>query len=90
MGSEPVPDSAAVPHLHGAHVPPDSDGDPMVWITRGQDADFYYPNGQLATTMWYHDHIMGRTRVNVYAGLVGTFISSEETHVDTYIPRILS
>jgi hypothetical protein len=33
---------------------------------------------------------MGRTRVNVYAGLVGTFLSSEETHVDTYIPRILS
>jgi len=68
-----------VPHLHGAHVPPDSDGDPMVWITRGQDADFYYPNGQLATTMWYHDHIMGRTRVNVYAGLVGTSFSSMET-----------
>ncbi len=52
---------------------------PWSGITRGQDADFYYPNGQLATTMWYHDHIMGRTRVNVYAGLVGTSFSSMET-----------
>lgn len=86
LGSEPVPDSAAVPHLHGAHVPPDSDGDPMVWITRGQDADFYYPNGQLATTMWYHDHIMGRTRVNVYAGLVGFYLLRDEDEAELGLP----
>lgn len=67
-----MPDSANVVHLHGAHVPPESDGDPMNWSVRGEDKEHYYPNEQLAATMWYHDHVMTRTRVNVYAGLAGT------------------
>lgn len=33
-----------------------------------------YPNSQRASTMWYHDHALGLTRLNVYTGLVGFFI----------------
>jgi bilirubin oxidase len=33
-----------------------------------------YPNDQPATTLWYHDHTMGLTRLNVQAGLAGFYL----------------
>jgi bilirubin oxidase len=35
---------------------------------------FQYPNDQPATTLWYHDHTLGMTRVNVYAGPAGYWL----------------
>ena len=37
-------------------------------------AIFQYPNDQRAGTLWYHDHAMGMTRLNVYAGPAGFFL----------------
>ncbi len=37
-------------------------------------AVFQYPNDQRATTLWYHDHSLGMTRVNVYAGPAGFYL----------------
>jgi len=37
-------------------------------------AVFEYPNTQRASTIWYHDHTLGLTRLNVYAGPAGFFI----------------
>ena len=37
-------------------------------------ATFQYPNTQRAGTIWYHDHALGMTRLNVYAGPAGFFI----------------
>jgi spore coat protein A len=37
-------------------------------------AVFQYPNTQRASTIWYHDHALGMTRLNVYAGPAGFFI----------------
>ena len=37
-------------------------------------AVFQYPNDQRATTLWYHDHALGMTRLNVYAGPAGFFL----------------
>ncbi|HMB06504.1 MAG TPA: multicopper oxidase [Isosphaeraceae bacterium] len=37
-------------------------------------ATYQYPNTQRATTLWYHDHSLGMTRANVYAGLAGFYI----------------
>jgi FtsP/CotA-like multicopper oxidase with cupredoxin domain len=37
-------------------------------------ATFEYPNDQLATTLWYHDHTLGMTRTNVYAGPAGFYL----------------
>ncbi len=37
-------------------------------------AVFQYPNNQRATTLWYHDHVLGMTRVNVYAGPAGFYL----------------
>jgi FtsP/CotA-like multicopper oxidase with cupredoxin domain len=35
---------------------------------------FQYPNNQRECTLWYHDHTLGMTRLNVYAGPAGFFI----------------
>ena len=37
-------------------------------------AAFKYPNDQPATTLWYHDHTLGMTRANVYAGPAGFWL----------------
>jgi len=37
-------------------------------------SSFNYPNDQRATTLWYHDHTLGMTRLNVYAGPAGFYL----------------
>ena len=37
-------------------------------------ATVQYPNRQRASTLWYHDHALGLTRLNVYAGPAGFFL----------------
>lgn len=37
-------------------------------------AVFQYPNENRASTVWYHDHALGMTRLNVYAGPAGFYI----------------
>lgn len=79
----PVP---AVAHLHGGEVPSAYDGGPDAWYTkrhRGYGVlrgpgyvtkKFTYPNTQEAATLWYHDHKLGGTRLNVYSGLSGFYL----------------
>jgi len=40
-------------------------------------ANFTYPNTQPSTTIWYHDHALGMTRNNVYAGPAGFWLIRE-------------
>jgi len=40
-------------------------------------ASFSYPNSQPSTTLWYHDHSLGMTRNNVYAGPAGFWLVRE-------------
>jgi spore coat protein A len=61
-------------HLHGGHVPEDADGDPEATLLPGQDVTYAYPNNQGAATLWYHDHAMGITRLNVMMGLAGFYL----------------
>jgi spore coat protein A, manganese oxidase len=37
-------------------------------------AIFQYPNEDRASTKWYHDHTLGMTRLNVYAGPAGFYL----------------
>jgi FtsP/CotA-like multicopper oxidase with cupredoxin domain len=37
-------------------------------------ATFQYPNPDRASTNWYHDHALGMTRLNVYAGPAGFYL----------------
>ena len=64
-----------VTHLHGGHVPARFDGQPEYHILPGDPPDTYvYPNNQDAATVWYHDHALGITRLNVYAGMAGFYL----------------
>ena len=49
-------------------------------------AIFEYPNDQNATTLWYHDHTLGMTRLNVYAGLAGFWIIRDNTEDSLNLP----
>jgi spore coat protein A, manganese oxidase len=76
-----VPEVRTVTHVHGARVMPDSDGYPDAWVTSdGRTGSMraadpcHYPNDQNATTLWYHDHSIGITRLNIYAGLAGFYL----------------
>jgi spore coat protein A, manganese oxidase len=62
-----------VVHMHGASVPSSSDGYPKDVFHRPESAKYRYPNSQAAGTLWYHDHSMDVTRLNVYAGLFGMY-----------------
>jgi spore coat protein A len=82
---EGVPEVRTVTHLHGARVMPDSDGYPDAWVTSDGKAGVvsaadpcHYPNEQAATTLWYHDHALGITRLNVYAGLAGFYLIRDD------------
>jgi spore coat protein A len=63
-----------VVHLHGGHVSANYDGYPEDWITPGQEQRTVYPNQQIASTLWYHDHAMGITRLNAMMGLAGFYL----------------
>ncbi|MFD2518741.1 multicopper oxidase domain-containing protein [Salinimicrobium flavum] len=73
-----------ITHLHGGHSEAASDGHPEAWYTPGfmetgpqfyeNNGLFTYHNDQEAATLWYHDHTLGITRLNVYAGLAGFYI----------------
>jgi spore coat protein A len=74
----PAPAVRTVPHLHGSRTGSKSDGLPEKWFTPGHSELYEYPNDQPAATLWYHDHAVGTTRLNVYAGLSGFFLLRDE------------
>jgi len=88
MGAErDKPDVRSVVHLHGAKVPPESDGYPESWFLPGKSSICHYPNLQDPCTLWYHDHAMGINRLNIYAGLLGLYIIRDEVEDALDLPR---
>jgi spore coat protein A len=73
-------------HLHGGHTPAVSDGWPMDMIMPGQYKDYLYPNAQLPATLWYHDHTMDTTGINVYNGLAGCYIITDDYEESLQLP----
>lgn len=82
-GQAPVP---LVAHRHGGNQQTLSDGLPDAWST--PDANFNgtpdhkgrlwsvpytFDNAQEAGHLWYHDHALGVTRLNVHMGLAGHY-----------------
>lgn len=94
-GSEPgAPYTRNVVHLHGAKVLPESDGHPEAWFTPGFTSTgpsfagniYSYPNDQQATTLWYHDHALGITRLNVMTGLEGFYLIRDSIEDNLNLP----
>lgn len=81
-GAIDTPDVRSTVHLHGANVDPDNDGHPESWFTNDyritgktfKHEIYKYTNNQQATTLWYHDHSLGITRLNIYSGLAGFYL----------------
>ena len=75
-----------VTHLHGGHTESASDGLPEAWFTQSWldkgatwvKKKYTYDNSQEAATLWYHDHALGITRLNVYAGLAGFYLLRDD------------
>ncbi|KAB1187416.1 MULTISPECIES: multicopper oxidase family protein [Haloferax] len=85
-----APEIRTVVHLHGGVAAEQDDGYSEAWVTpEGKTTDDFaaipdspvaykqtkeYPNRQEPGTLWYHDHALGITRLNVYAGLAGFYL----------------
>ncbi|PAD15764.1 multicopper oxidase family protein [Shouchella clausii] len=89
------PEVRTVVHLHGSETTPASDGYPEAWFTKDfaevgsffEQETYEYPNDQRAATLWYHDHAMGITRLNVYAGLSGLYIIRDPREERLNLPK---
>ena len=81
-----------VMHLHGGHTDFQFDGNPEFFFSPGYtirgpqwvDKKYVYDNSQPAGNLWYHDHALGITRLNVYAGLAGFYFIRDAN--DTGLP----
>lgn len=93
----PVP---VVVHLHGGVTPAEHDGHPdhlllprtgfddmagAPGVTRGR-RDYVYPMDQPAGTLWYHDHRMDFTGPQVYRGLAGFHLVTDDNEQSLGLP----
>jgi spore coat protein A len=70
-------------HLHGGFVSGADDGNPYATefeneFRLGEVQTVTYPNEQPPATLWYHDHGVAVTRLNVYAGLAAYYLIRDE------------
>ena len=76
-------------HLHGGFVAADSDGNPAVTpfgFGRGETQTVLYTNSapqMPASLLWFHDHGLGTTRLNVFAGLAAAYIVRDQFDTGT-------
>jgi spore coat protein A, manganese oxidase len=87
----PFPEVRTMTHLHGGFVAADDDGNPFAQpdaFRSGTTQPVTYPNEQPATLLWYHDHYLGDTRMNVVAGLAGGYLlrDSFDTGANPLLP----
>ncbi len=87
----PVP---LVAHQHGGDTDALSDGVPDAWATpengitgRLFNPLYSYDNNQEATHLWYHDHTVGATRLNVYMGLAGNYFLRDANEDSLQLPK---
>ena len=81
-----------VVHVHGGHSDFHVDGNPEFFFSPGWEIrgpqwvgkKYVYDNDQPAGNLWYHDHALGITRLNVYAGMAGFYFIRDD--FDTGLP----
>jgi FtsP/CotA-like multicopper oxidase with cupredoxin domain len=90
-GEKPRADVAALPpwtvvHLHGARTNAWNDGWTENAALPGSVQLSEYPNEQQAATLWYHDHAMGITSLNVMTGLMGMYLIRDDEEDALHLP----
>lgn len=73
-------------HWHGLHVPANMDGNPMYAINHGETYIYEFEILNRAGTYWYHAHTHSVTARQVYSGLAGLFIISDEQEQALNLP----
>jgi FtsP/CotA-like multicopper oxidase with cupredoxin domain len=74
-------------HWHGLHVPQYSDGHPMYTIQPGEQYVYEFEVRNRAGTSFYHSHAHELTAEQVYQGLAGLIIVSDEQEDKLELPR---
>jgi FtsP/CotA-like multicopper oxidase with cupredoxin domain len=49
---------------------------------------YRYPNSQEASPIWFHDHTLGATRLNVYCGLAGAYLINDSANTPPNMPPL--
>lgn len=75
-----------VTHWHGMHVPQVMDGHPMYAIDRGERYVYEFEVNNPAGTNWYHAHTHEMTATQVYQGLAGLMIVTDEAERKLELP----
>jgi FtsP/CotA-like multicopper oxidase with cupredoxin domain len=73
-------------HWHGLHVPADMDGHPRLVIPSGETYVYEFEIRNRAGTYWYHPHPHGLTGPQVYGGLAGLFLVSDDEEEAADLP----
>ena len=73
-------------HWHGLHVPANMDGNPMYAINQGETYIYEFEIRNRAGTYWYHAHTHSVTARQVYSGLAGLLIVSDEQEQALNLP----
>jgi FtsP/CotA-like multicopper oxidase with cupredoxin domain len=76
----------SIVHWHGLHVPEEADGHPRLAIGTGQTYVYEFEVANRAGTYWYHPHPHGRTGPQVYNGLAGLLLVSDEEESAAGLP----
>jgi FtsP/CotA-like multicopper oxidase with cupredoxin domain len=79
-------DSETIVHWHGLHVPAAMDGHPRDVIAPGETYVYEFQVNNRAGTYWFHPHPHGRTGPQVYAGLAGLFLVSDDEEAALGLP----
>lgn len=77
----------SVIHMHGMHVPQKMDGHPMYAIQRGERYVYEFEVKNPAGTNWYHSHTHEMTATQVYRGLAGLIIITDEQEQKLGLPN---
>jgi FtsP/CotA-like multicopper oxidase with cupredoxin domain len=80
-----IPDKSII-HWHGLHVPAEMDGHPRYVISRGETYFYEFEVHNRAGTYWYHPHPHGRTGHQVYGGLAGLFLVTDDEEKSVELP----
>jgi FtsP/CotA-like multicopper oxidase with cupredoxin domain len=73
-------------HWHGLHVPAVMDGHPRSVIPKGESYLYEFEVKNRAGTYWYHPHPHGQTGYQVYGGMAGLFLVSDEEEKAAELP----
>ncbi|MFZ2404591.1 MAG: multicopper oxidase domain-containing protein, partial [Methylobacter sp.] len=73
-------------HWHGLHVPANMDGNPMYAVNRGETYIYEFEILNRAGTYFYHSHTHSVTARQVYSGLAGLLIVSDDQEQALNLP----